>query len=503
MQATVSDIIRRDDLIPTCTTLIFRIVTTTNGFQSVMTINDIAMTVTAAMAAADGTLTVGETIEGIGLDGKLCTAATFLTGTQVQLASATQTALFQAANAPGVKCATVDMEGFSGAAQYCVLNAIPVSSGDPASVANAAAMWKFLCPELQSATGLTLASGSSVTFTDDNGDAIDIGEYAYVLLDNSIPAWLNPGADPITVQCTVKGDLVYQEVATLPSGTPPPTKLKAHHEKSPHCTLIRIAGGTYVQSGIQSGEVVPFGLAGYIHNIESIPQYEGSYTIFEQEVTDQCPLGSCLNLFGSANAEWAGMAAPVQEIEYDYLAGKTTIHFGPAKHLGAKDMVELNRANRGPRWLYLMGANMSNQPNSAGGNTTPVSNAQRASNHGTEQNAQAITHANLADSQTNATAYSTGFPGYTFDCRASGQPNYGNISGLSAPTAPTLHLQAGTGGAYAGCVRLSASDANGAKFWLQEMPICYDFGDGSGPVNCYIMGLFCKPYHTSGSPTGG
>jgi hypothetical protein len=151
----------------------------------------------------------------------------------------------------------------------------------------------------------------------------------------------------------------------------------------------------------------------------------------------------------------------------------------------------------------LIGANLSNQPNSTGGNTVNVSNAQRASNHGTEQNSQAITHVSLADSQTNATAYAIlggGPPGFTYDVRTSGQPNYGVIDSTtvpspSAPTGPTLCLQAGTGGVYSCCARLSTTDNYGNDTWNHEYPICFDFGEGAAAGYVILHGS--EPYETS------
>jgi hypothetical protein len=479
--ASASDIVRRDDLIPPAVAIKFRIVGSYNGSQWVAVTNDIATSIS------------GATVEGIGFDGALCSAATFISSPNSYLAGGTQTTLQNAARLPRVKIATIDMEGANSNA--CVINTIPVSTGDPASDGNALAMWQFLCPELQSATGLTLYSGSSVAAYDDQGNAIDLTEYQYILLDNSIPSWLNYGGDPLVKQATFKGHLVYQEVAALPSGTPPPTKLKQDHEKSPHATLIRIPGGTY--ASYTASEVIPYGLAGFMFNLESIPQYEGTYTIQEQEITDMCPMGSCLNLTGSANADWAAMNAYVQSISYDIKAARTEISFGPAANLGASDMVALNRANRGPRPYYLIGSNMANTQNS--GSSSPTNVAQRSSNHGTEQNSQAITHQSLSDSQTNAGDYITGFPGITMDVRTSGQPNYGGISGLSAPADPTIHLQAGTGGTLGGCVRISATDAKGGHLFIQELPVCVNVG--GTPTQYYAMFLMTTPYPTSGSPS--
>lgn len=215
-------------------------------------------------------------------------------------------------------------------------------------------------------------------------------------------------------------------------------------------------------------------------------------------------MGSALNLTGSANPAWSTMRAQVQQISYDILAGRTVVRCGPAAHLGAKDIVELNRANRGPRPYYLIGGNMANAANaSSGPNPSATNVAQRAHSSGTEQNSVAITHQNLADSQANT--YANGWPGFTVDTRSTGQPAYLSNAGLSSPTKTTLAIIDGGSGSYGAGIRLSLSDAtNGTyhgTFYLREVPICYDFG--AGPVSAFIMGLFSAPYATSISSGGG
>ncbi len=76
-------------------------------------------------------------------------------------------------------------------------------------------------------------------------------------------------------------------------------------------------------------------LAGYIYNIAQIPQYEGTFTIQENEITDQVPLGYNLNLTG-ALAEWATMAACVQHISYDLSSGRTQLSLDPPRTSGRK-----------------------------------------------------------------------------------------------------------------------------------------------------------------------
>ena len=394
------------------------------------------------------------------------------------------------------------MEGASSAT--CSITTIPVSTSDPASDDTALTMWQFLAPQLVTASGLTLVTGSSVTAVDDFGNSLDLTKYSYILLDNAIPGWLNtynpnPAYGPLTKQATITGQLAYTENATIEGAGMVPTKIATHQEFSAHCTLCQVSTDTFAYS--TASEEIPYGLAGYIYNIENILQFEGTYTIQENEITDMCPMGSCLSLTGSANPDWANMKAPVQSIHYDIAAGRTELRFGVAAHLGAKDMVELNRANRGIRPFYFIGGNVANQAEVS--NTSPVSNAQRAPGKGTDQNSQTITHQNLADSQ--AHVYSYGNPGISIDTRASGQPKYLENAGLSEPTKATIAMIDGSGGVYGAGIRLSLSDISGETYagtlYCREEPVCYEV-DGT-PTSGFIMVLASAPYATSISEGGG
>ena len=59
--------------------------------------------------------------------------------------------------------------------------------------------------------------------------------------------------------------------------------------------LTNLTTGTYNSiPQVTPGEPVPYGLPGYIFAIESIPQYQGSYTMYETDISDLCPMGNVL-----------------------------------------------------------------------------------------------------------------------------------------------------------------------------------------------------------------
>jgi hypothetical protein len=420
---------RRDDLIPGAISLKFRITTSNNGQSVVQVVNDIATTIS------------GAPVEGIGITGRLQTPANFVAQNSTLIASGTQTTMQNTARGFASSMATIDMEGAQQLS--ATIGCVPVDVGDPSSDASALTFWATLFPESADATNLALydASGAPATVIDDTNTAVDLSIYNYRLTKGQIAPWMvaTTGAAGVAKKCTVKAKFSYTQNSSDGSNTVANSTVK-YHEKTATITLTNLAGGTY--GIVNAGEVVPYGLAGFIYNIESIPQYEGTFTLQETEITDQCPLGNNLNLTG-ALAEWATMNACVQSISYDLTNGRTTLTFGPAGHLGAKDFVERLRVNRGPRWYYSIGGNMLNS-STAGtelGNFTP--------DQGPSPNnavpAILTIPTSVSDWLTNASSYTTGVPGITHDGAPSSvtQPNYG---GITAPNAPVHFGAVGSGG---------------------------------------------------------
>jgi hypothetical protein len=335
----------------------------------------------------------------------------------------------------------------------------------------------------------------SVSVTDDNGNPIDTsGTYIYLLTRGQVAPWMlggnGPGGAPAqSIRAHVTATFIGTETNSgIATGT------LQHYTKNATVTLLSIAGGTYVNQQVTPGEAVPYGLAGYIYNIEKIPQYEGTFTIQETEITDQCPLGNNLNLSGSL-AEWATMQASVQQISYDLTAGRTTLTFGPAAHLGAKDFVERLRINRGPRWYYLNGNNVQNAPNQNGGAQLGQDVSQLNPSHAGPLHSVHIEPISLPDL---GNSYPYGVPGMTHDLRPaiSGtpqQPNYGNNVALSAPVLPTWFLAGGSGGTLGAWCRISLSDltTTNKQVFFQAISVCVSV-DGT-PTNKTAMVLMTVP----------
>jgi hypothetical protein len=493
--ATASKIKRRDDLIPTAVELKFRLTGTWNGEQYTQVIRDVA-------GAISGTV-----FEGIGLTGALCTLATFATSSPAYVGGSANSATMQALQAAGQGFAahsvTIDMEGNSSSVVYGTIATIGVNTADPASGGGASLpFWKAVFPELNDLTSPAFVTNGTVTVVDDSGNPVDTSTFQYLLTDGQIAPWMlagnSAGGTPVQCkQCTITAAFQSTENNnSFPvSGGPTAVPLAhvANHQKHARVTLLTIPGGTYSRQNITPGEIVPFGLAGYIYNIATIPQYEGTFSIQEQEVTDQCPMGNNLNLTGSLS-EWSTMNAAVQSVFYDLTAGRTMLTFGPAAHLGAKDFVERLRVNRGPRWYNLNGNNVTNDNTQQRGTQLGNNVAQRGPSPGPRAADLQTFPISLADLAAHGSSYTAGVPGATIDTRASGQPNYGNISGLSAPNAPAIMLAGGSGGSLSSAlVRITGADLNGkGPAWFQEVGICVNISGVPTPKN--IMVLCTAPF---------
>jgi hypothetical protein len=495
---------RRDDLTPACIALKFRVTTTADENTYTQVISDIAGTI------------AGTQYEGIGLTGALYTVASFAGGSPVLLGSGTMTTLQNMSRDFAASTATIDMEGNQSNSARCVISTVGVNLADFSS----GGFWQHVFPEFATmATAPSFFSGDSLSVKIDDpqnnsglGDGCDLNQsgagnlmstYQYMLTDGQVAPWMLNGNLPNgtqvkVVQAVINAKFIITKTTVVPiSGSPVniPTGFKPYVEKTARVTLLTIPGGLYqTQTSYTPGEVIPYGLAGYIYNIEKIPQYEGTFTIQEQEITDPCPPGNNLNISGGL-AEWAAMQACVQQISYDLTAGRTTLTFGPAARLGAKDFVERLRTNRNPiRPLYGIGYNVANSPNSQAGAQLGNSVAQRGPSATVDNEQHTIFPANLTDLGANLSAYLTGgspigAPGVTHDVRASGQPNYGNISGLSAPNAPTILLASGSGGALSACIRISIADLVGThkQAWFQPMSICVNASGTPTTMTTYVL----------------
>jgi hypothetical protein len=311
-------ITRRDDLVPSAVCLKFRLATTAGGVTTVQVFDDIACA-------------AGCTNEATGVTDPSLLPYRTQFGAQVQ---------------------TLDFEGPQSTSQSASISCVALDLGDPFTDTTAKTCWQALYPDFKPCSNLKLVSGTLSVTDPVSGFAVSTSGYGYVLLRGGVASWMSTGSTPAS--------LTKVRVAASFTLTSPEGLVVANKPIVVDAILTNLPSGTYSSGEVESvGEAIPWGLASYIYNIERIPQFQGSFTIQETEISDLCPIGNNLNLIGSL-ADWNTMQACVQGIAYDFDAGSTDLTFGPAPHLGAQDLVERLRINRPPRALYLIGYNLLN-----------------------------------------------------------------------------------------------------------------------------------------------
>lgn len=213
--------------------------------------------------------------------------------------------------------------------------------------ANSADWWKRRKPDLAlpSITALTI---EGATFVDLDGSTIAaplpnemVGMYAN---------WMGGNVQEMVVQAYA----TYEETILKEDGTPakdPVTNLPIKNVIKRRPITVNIvatdkATGTYNSApGGSYGEGLPSGLAEVLYKAASVTHYEGRLVIKEDQCSAVVSLGNVLNVT-EGRAAWASMNAQIQTVSEEIDSGRTTIVFGPPKHLGPSDYIELLRATR-------------------------------------------------------------------------------------------------------------------------------------------------------------
>ena len=470
---------RRDDLVPASVAMRFRISGQAAGTPYTVVENDIAATVDGAPC------------EGIGQ----WNALTTLSGGA--LTSDQQTQLPLQARRFSAVCATFDFQGESTGAAKGSIVTTPLNLADPTGSGSSLPFWVALFPSLANVSNLAFyhdPSGAvAPSVVDQNGNPINTATYANILLDGTVAPWMYSGStEGAWVQATITAYFSYTDNSSDSADTAVNTGTVQCHPLTIKVKLTNLTTGAYESEPYLTAvaEPVPYGLPGYIYGIESIPQYQGAFTVVEQEISDVCPMGHCLNL-SDGLAEWAAMNACVQSIAYDDM-GKTELNFGPALHLGAGDMVEMLRVNRGPRWLYLIGGDQMNTGSSSGalalGSAVPISSP----SPGNKVVSDKLLPQSTSDLQSHLSAYTALLPGVYAWSKGNQR------SGLSALDAgPGIALASGTGGTLDGqyviislAQLLSVVAGQPVKFY--ELNTCE-----GGDATTYRTFLCTNAYHHS------
>jgi hypothetical protein len=428
---------RRDDLIPPAIAFKYRISGQMQGTGYTVVVHDIAATIDGAACEGVGYLGLMKTLAG------------------GSLTSDQQTGLPNQARRFGAQNGTFDFEGESAKWATASILTTPLVLTDPSASSPALAFWTSLFPELAQVGNLAFYNAGSpgVQVLDTSGAAVNTATYANLLLDGQVAPWMYVNNTPtsntpgLAIEATITAYFTYNETG-VPLGGDVNTSSVQYHPYTCKVKLTNLSSGTYQSSPqiTQVPEPVPYGLPGYIYAIESIPQYQGTFSIVEQEITDACPIGNNLNITGGL-AEWATMAATVQQVTYDD-KGQTTLTLGPAQHLGNSDLVERLRVNRGPRWLYLIGGDLLNQDTQTGPMEFGKNLPKQSPGPGNKVAGWQLFPNNLVDLENNPTAYllPPGVALYPSGSGAPGAPStYGELA--AAPMAgPGWSLGNGSAG---------------------------------------------------------
>lgn len=369
---------KRTDLIPGAVHFKYKVSGTFLSQPYSVVLNDVAGFISGGIVEGTGQLGGLSTIAGGGIS----------TGNQAAL-------MAQARSADSI-VGTFDFQGTTVNAASCKISTQTLNLVDPSGTGADGGFWANLFPELANVDQSTLKfynSGSpGVTITDAanpatvyySGGSWTGTNYVNQVVDGQVAPWMlastssptNPvGGKTVKAKITVR--FAYKQKAQGASTNYATTETVGYHEKNIVVTLTTLTTGTYYSSPQTSyGEPLPYGLAGYILALESIPQYEGSIAVQEQEITDICPIGNVLNITGGL-AEWKTMKACIQAVRYSD-NGQTEITFGPAKHLSPAQFKDRFKRNMGPREYLMIATDPMNQSNPGSaqlGNNIPALNS--------------------------------------------------------------------------------------------------------------------------------
>jgi len=194
------------------------------------------------------------------------------------------------------------------------------------------------------------------------------------LLEGSVASWMNLLSAPLLVQATLQYTGVATDESTDVWG---PTKQRVVYTR-----VIGTNAETQEYSRLTSeteGEPVPAGLAQALLDAVGILQYDGVLELTEEECSGLASPGMLLNLSGG-RADWATMAAQVQQVAEAVDLGQTRVTVGPGKHLGHADLAELLRVNSQRRLSFRLserttGEATGNAAQVQGGDQSPRSDS--------------------------------------------------------------------------------------------------------------------------------
>lgn len=249
------------------------------------------------------------------------------------------------------------------------------ASGTPTD-ASRIAWWARHCPGYNdgAATGFGIVSVDNVALLQRSpsgtwvpASGAYLTPYANEITDGVWSSWMKYSTDGINYvesdcyEIGVSGAVKYKR--KMPSGALVGEAQTAYLQGSVLVTQLSPgqAGQDYTTvSSNTPDEATPSGMAEWLYNQLKGPAYMGTVSFVQDEVDNfggVLGMGKRLNLDvlnddGTQNTGsdeydmWRTMQATIQKIVHQLETGKTIVSFGPPKHLGATDIIELLRMQR-------------------------------------------------------------------------------------------------------------------------------------------------------------
>jgi hypothetical protein len=224
--------------------------------------------------------------------------------------------------------------------------------------------WKSHSPELRA----TLSDGSTsaisnlaiLSYTVETSDGLT--PLGYDITEGAFAPWMSGTYQKAVVRGRFSGKPITEDQRTLDIWV----------NKEFHCEvgLTSISTSGYQSGSLStndSGDEIPWGLAKTIYDLDSQPQYDGTFILRERHISGNVQVRNVLNV-SNGKTEWATMRTQIQSVVYDFNTHSTEVTVGVAKHLGEYDFISRLNANRRPQWNILFGvrrnADTSTAPNS-------------------------------------------------------------------------------------------------------------------------------------------
>lgn len=197
--------------------------------------------------------------------------------------------------------------------------------------------WKARLPWLDDAKIIGLTIGAAIRTANPT-------TYPNLLLKGAIQDWMTkPESAPLILATE---DTVTAEASYVEADADGNARHIQGQKLSVRVTATDAVTTKYKRlESFVAGEPRPVGLAAALLASCSALQYEGHIVLDQDECASGLQPGTVLNLTGG-RPEWASMRALVQQVAEDIDAGRTSVVFGPAAHLGVADLVTLLRALR-------------------------------------------------------------------------------------------------------------------------------------------------------------